>query len=83
LVVYRLAPPKRRTRSSDTPAPLPFPLTADQQRALLDFLERADRLPKARSIELADLAEPLTGLRGEASLLRLRSLAAGLIGSQQ
>ena len=60
------------------PQPLPFPLSPDEQRALLDFVERAPRLPDERRLELADLAEPLTGKIGHASLARLRNYAAGL-----
>ncbi|MBV8465078.1 MAG: RDD family protein [Burkholderiales bacterium] len=79
-VVYRPKPRKRSAVQSEQPVPLPYTLTPEQQRALLDFAERAPRLPQSRCIELADLAEPLTGLRGEASLRRLKALAAGLMG---
>jgi hypothetical protein len=82
-VVYRAKPRKRQMVQTEPPAPLPYALTPEQQRALLDFAERAPRLPQSRCIELADLAEPLTGLRGEASLRRLKALAAGLIGGFQ
>jgi uncharacterized RDD family membrane protein YckC len=64
--------------SEAEPLALPFPLTPDEQRALLDFVERAPRLPEERRLELADLAEPLTGKIGQASLARLRNYAAGL-----
>jgi uncharacterized RDD family membrane protein YckC len=79
-VVYRAKSRKRQMAQSEPPVPLPYVLTPEQQRALLDFAERAPRLPQSRCIELADLAEPLTGLRGEASLRRLKALAAGLMG---
>lgn len=78
-VVYFSKPAPRQTVESDQIAPLPFPLTPDQQRTLLDLIERADRLPPSRRLELADLAEPLTGLTGEASFVRLRAIAAGLL----
>lgn len=78
LVIYR-AQPKRRAATTDVaPQPLPWPLSPREQRALLDLVERAKRLSPERAHELADLAEPLTGLRGEASLARLRAFAAGL-----
>lgn len=57
---------------------LPYPITADQQRGLIDLFEREAQLPRDRMVELASLAEPLTGQTGEASLLRLRKFAAGL-----
>jgi len=78
-VVYQTQAVQRQPIVSDHIAPLPFPLTPDQQRTLIDLIERADKLPPSRRLELADLAEPLTGLKGEASLHRLRALAAGLM----
>ncbi|SFU73269.1 RDD family protein [Pseudoduganella namucuonensis] len=82
LVVYRdkrPAPPAARPGAVPVPpAPLPFPLPPEQQRALADLFEREHELPRARLVELGDIAEPLTGLRGEPSLERLRAYAAGL-----
>lgn len=80
-VVYRDKPPKRdqpNAVSSVQPQPLPFPLTPDQQRALIDLFERESKLPPSRLDELGTIAEPLTGLTEKASLERLRSYAAGL-----
>ncbi len=78
-VVYRDKPPLRAAIPDAAPLPLPFPLTPDQQRALADLFARERRLPRARMLELADIAEPLTGRDGEASLERLRGMAAGLV----
>jgi len=78
-VVYRDATPARPAAPDVPPLPLPFPLTAEQQRAISGLFERADQLPAARLEELGTIAEPLTGLRGEASLDRLRRMAAGLV----
>ncbi len=78
-VVYRDKPPKRAAVAEAAPLPLPFPLTPDQQRALADLFARESRLPYGRMLELADIAEPLTGRAGEASLERLRGMAAGLV----
>ena len=78
-VVYRDKPPKRVAVAEAAPLPLPFPLTPDQQRALADLFARESRLPYGRMLELADIAEPLTGRAGEASLERLRGMAAGLV----
>jgi len=77
-VVYRDKPPKRTEVPEAAPLPLPFPLTPDQHRALADLFARESRLPHGRMLELADIAEPLTGRDGEASLLTLRGMAAGL-----
>ena len=78
-VVYRDKPPKRTEVATAAPLPLPFPLTPDQQRALADLFARESRLPHGRMLELADIAAPLTGREGEASLERLRGMAAGLV----
>lgn len=78
MVIYREQPIKPARIEDGQPQPLPFPLTPDEQRALLDFAERAPHLPEARQLELADLAEPLTKQVGYGSLARLRNYAAGL-----
>ena len=78
-VVYRDKPPKRVDVPDAAPLPLPFPLTPEQQRALADLFARENRLPHGRMLELADIAAPLTGREGEASLERLRGMAAGLV----
>jgi uncharacterized RDD family membrane protein YckC len=78
-VVYRDKAPKRVEVPEAAPLPLPFPLTPEQQRALADLFARESRLPYGRMLELADIAAPLTGRDGEASLERLRGMAAGLV----
>lgn len=77
-VVYRDAPQKQITPMNIEPLPLPFPLSPEQQRMLIDLLEREKGLPPARLEELATLAEPLTGCTGKTSLGRLRAYVAGL-----
>lgn len=78
MVIYSPKPEARALHQSEPALALPFPLSPEQQRALIDLVERAERLSEERRLELADLAEPLTGLRGQASLQRLRSYVAGL-----
>ncbi|MCE3261222.1 MAG: hypothetical protein K0R43_301 [Pseudoduganella sp.] len=78
-VVYRDKPQPRGAVADAAPLPLPFPLTPEQQRALADLFARESRLPHGRMLELADIAEPLTGRQGEESLARLRGMAAGLV----
>jgi uncharacterized RDD family membrane protein YckC len=81
LVVYRDKPVRRTAAAGDAlaaPQPLPFPLPPHQQRALADLFERESMLPRARLEELGDIAQPLTGTSGAASLERLRAFAAGL-----
>jgi uncharacterized RDD family membrane protein YckC len=79
LVVYRPTPWQPRAFGLTESAPLPFPLLAEEQRALLDLLERIPELSSARLAELGDLAEPLTGETGEKSMARVRAMATGLL----
>jgi uncharacterized RDD family membrane protein YckC len=63
------------------PLPPAAPLTADEQRAVLDFAARSPTLTEERSEELASLAGRLTGgLEGRPALERLLSIANSLIG---
>ena len=79
LVVYRDRPLQRTDTLPDTaPQAPPWPLTVVQQRALADLFARERTLPEERMLELATLAEPLTGRTGAVSLERLRGIAAGL-----
>ena len=78
LVVYRDEPWTPRPHGLVEPTHAPFPLLPEEQRALLDLMERLPSLPAGRALELGDLAEPLTGSLGEASLQRLRAIARGL-----
>lgn len=55
-------------------------LQPGEQRAVVAFAERAPLLTPARQVEVADLAEPLTGARGEAGVLRLYGMANWLLG---
>lgn len=60
---------------------LSFPLTVQEQQALLEFDRRSSGLTSERREELALLAEPLTdGLSGPAASQRLRGIAAAIHG---
>lgn len=76
-----------RVKASDSAAaaegeePPPFPLTAGEQRALLEYRRRAGLLTPERAEELAGLATPLTlGLKPEAGRARLFRIADFLLG---
>lgn len=77
-VVYTEKSLKHRAASLATPVALPFTLTPEQQRILIDLFEREANLPRERLLELASLAEPLTGHQKEESLECLRGYVAGL-----
>jgi uncharacterized RDD family membrane protein YckC len=81
--------------SSDHPQPVikdaffdaevpPFPLTLAEQRALLEYRQRAPTLTEARAYELAELALPLTGgMRPDAAKTRLFRIANALLGRRR
>lgn len=57
----------------------PVPLQPQEQRALIDLLERSEFMSFERRDELGDIASAYTGLKGKASVARLRAIAAGLL----
>jgi uncharacterized RDD family membrane protein YckC len=77
-VVYRdpvvLRPTLQTKPDSETATwTLPYALTPEQQRTLIAMFEREKSIPPARMLELANLAQAITGQTGEASLARLRA----------
>lgn len=81
LVVYRDAAPARPQLPEAEPRPAPFPLSLDEQRALLGFAERGGQLSAARRAELASLlAEPLQ-VPAEQAEAKINGIARGLLGS--
>lgn len=56
------------------------PLQAHEQLAVIAFAERAHALTPGRQRELADIASPVTGARGEPGVLRLLGIANWLLG---
>jgi hypothetical protein len=82
IVVHRQRPPQRNVPPDTPPIPLPWPLQPAQQRMLIDLVERIPNLPPARVQELADLAAPLTGVTGAASIERLRGMVASLVRAE-
>ncbi|MFW5968113.1 MAG: RDD family protein [Persicimonas sp.] len=68
------------TAASDVPEadpqPTPEPLEVDEQRAIVDFARRSQRLGSARSAELARILAPLSGTQsGPDSVRYLHGLA--------
>jgi hypothetical protein len=56
------------------------PLRPAEQAAVIAFAERAATLTPERQIELADIAEPVTGARGPLGVTRLAGIANWLLG---
>lgn len=81
LVVYREEKPRTLKIPEVPPFAPPVPLSAAEQRTILDFAERTSRLTPERSAELAEIVPSLTsGRPGEAATGRLVALANHLIG---
>lgn len=85
VVVYRSETPAALIRDDFHDAEIPpFPLTLAEQRALLEYRQRAATLTAARADELAELALPLTeGMRPDAAKARLFRIANALLGRRR
>ncbi len=82
IVVYQ-EPALRHIAIPDVPAIAPpLGLNLAEQRALITFAERSQRLTEVRSEELADLLTPLTGMHGRAGMQRLYQMANWLVGKR-
>ncbi|WP_408004969.1 RDD family protein [Pseudomonas triclosanedens] len=81
LVIYRDPPPSRPQLPETAPELAPWPLSLEEQRAVMSFAERAGNLSAARREELAGiLAEPL-GVEHDHAEARLNAIASGLLGN--
>ncbi|MBI3562558.1 MAG: RDD family protein [Gammaproteobacteria bacterium] len=60
----------------------PVALRLEEQRAIINFAERAQRLTDVRAAELADIVEPITGARGFAGIQRLYAMANWFLGKR-
>ncbi|HET8705515.1 MAG TPA: RDD family protein [Pseudomonadales bacterium] len=69
----KLHPP---VNSNQEATPPPLRLTSAEQRAICDFAERSQQFSKARAIELAEHAKPLTQLENEKAVNALKAYAA-------
>lgn len=82
VVAYRSQSPQMLPGDDFTAAEAPpFALTLAEQRALLEYRQRAATLTEARQFELAETAGPLVhGLRPDAARARLFRIANFLLG---
>ncbi|MCG6875363.1 MAG: RDD family protein [Betaproteobacteria bacterium] len=79
LVVYRDAAPRGSAVPPAEPLAPPLALSVVEQRAVLEFAERAPGLTSERAEELAELAQPLVGA-GTGAARRLVRMANFLVG---
>lgn len=80
VVVYTRPAPEAAAAAPVEPAPPPIPLQLDEQRAILDFADRAPQLSEERGLELAGLLQPVFGGPPPATLGRLLGVARWLRG---
>jgi len=82
LVVYQTPKAKNRPElPTATPLRLPFVLTLDEQRAVLDFAERNEQLSSARRAELAAIVAPVLSVDEAQAEQQLHRVARGLLES--
>jgi uncharacterized RDD family membrane protein YckC len=60
----------------------PLALKLEEQRAIINFAERSQRLTDVRAAELADILAPVTGAHGFASIQRLYQMANWFLGNR-
>lgn len=60
----------------------PVALRLEEQRAVINFAERVQRLTEVRAEELAEIIEPVTGARGTAGIQRLLQMANWFLGKR-
>lgn len=84
VVVYREKSRPLPQTAMAKPRPVPLPLSAEEQRAVVDFAERLSSWSPDRSRELAGLAAPLTGVAsgagGDQGVEQLTGMASWILG---
>lgn len=81
LVVYRETRPAPSLIPQAAPVPPPTSLTLSEQRTVLDFAERSNRITPERAAELAGLVSELTAPRsGAEAVARMIGIANHLVG---
>jgi uncharacterized RDD family membrane protein YckC len=80
LVVYVETPSTAYVAIAVENKPLPLPLSASEQTALVAFAERAASLTTERQIEIAEQLEPITGVTGHASVHYVLGMAGTILG---
>lgn len=82
LVVYRQATPPPPKLKQARPEPPPPGLTLDEQKALMSFAERHERLTRERQHELANHLAPVLGVRDDEAVQRILGISRWLLGER-
>jgi uncharacterized RDD family membrane protein YckC len=80
IVVYDDDKMKPVTLPEEPARAMPVSLPLEEQLAIINFAERAQQLPPARKLELANLVTDLTSAHDEVGVKTLYQLANGLMG---
>lgn len=81
LVVYREQKPVTARIPEVLPVAPPIPLSLSEQRTLLDFAERSERITRERAAELAEIVSPLAANNtGQAAVQQIVGIANHLAG---
>lgn len=78
LVIYVDRPVGSSAAKVATRVPPPFPLTVEEQRAIIAFADRAEQLGSARADELAQIIAPLLDAKAQEARARVSGIAAWL-----
>lgn len=80
IVIYVNEEKHSKTDSSIQALPPEMPLTTEERKAITNFTNRSDVISESRQIELTDLLEPVTGVKGMEGLSRIKAISAWLLG---
>lgn len=80
MVVYKEAPIEFEQMNVEKAQTIDLVLTTEQQQAIVEFAQRSKHLSIQRQQELANILTPITGLSGDEGVVKLKSIAASLVG---
>ena len=86
IVVYETESPASSTTTEKnqlTPLALPFALTADEQKLILEFTDNNQHLSPSRQQEIANLLQPLLQQQDQQALTTIQQYAAWIRGEQK
>jgi len=83
VVLYAHAPQAKQaeaTEESLAPKPLSIPLTADEQRLILEFVDRCPNMSPSRQLEMASILSPVLRVPDQEAVQTLKQNAAWIKG---
>lgn len=80
MVVYQDTPSKVEHFTVDELPQTTLSLTLEEQQTIVAYAERSQSFSEERLQELANQLEPMLECRGEEAVIKLKAMAAGLVG---